>query len=50
LGVHIERRQALEPIVGEKVIISKLDVFFHKREPGEEKASLIEEVAIPFRS
>lgn len=39
----------LTQIEGAKVVVSHLAVFFHRKEKDEEKATLIEEVTIPFQ-
>jgi 2'-5' RNA ligase len=40
----------LEQIEGEEIIVSQIVVVFHGKESGDEKAKLIEEVAIPFKN
>jgi len=38
----------LKQIVGEKIVVSNLVVFFYIKEPGEESARLLEEVIVSF--
>lgn len=43
-------QENLKQIVGEEIAVSSLAVFFHRKRYGEEKAALVEEVIVPFRS
>lgn len=43
-----EVQKNVKQVIGERVAVSSLVVFFHVKSPGEEKMRLIEEVKIPF--
>lgn len=43
-----DAKKNLQQIVGEKVTVSNLVIFFYIKEPGEEKSKLLEEIIIPI--
>lgn len=45
----VDVQNNLRDIIGEKVNISSIVVFFHIKGPGEKKAKLLEEITIPFK-
>ena len=44
-----EVEKNVKQVVGNKITVSSIVVFFYAKEPGEEKGKLVEEVIVPFR-